>query len=232
MTKFFGNNYYQAYVNSDTYGRPTDEDIACETQLNSLSVHEELYPKINHQEFTQQIAQYKNSWVPYLPKAKQNNNREGLLLWGLEGDTCSDSMSLPQARERSGNPNLQESECNYPTEFYKHMTCLHPVCDYFAPLGRSFIVKANAGSYFPPHKDHPLITRDCFRIACFFGDVDNFHWQTDGQKLNIIAGKWYYIDTRKIHRTNSWSDDSSYHVILNIPKTWDNVLKLMSIAHK
>lgn len=230
MSKFVPKNYYEAYLKNEEYGRPSEEDIVCETQLNSLSVHEKLIFEVDTRKFEKQIVDYDDNWIPYLPRAIQNNNREGLLLWGLKGDSCGDSMSLPEARIRSDNPNLKESECKFPTEFYKHMECLHPMCEYFAPLGRSYIIKMNAGDYFPPHKDHPLISRDCFRIACFFGDVQNFHWQTDDQKLNIVPGNWYYIDTRKIHRTNHYGGGSSYHVILNIPKTWDNVLKLMSVS--
>src|SRR5210317_1620959 len=103
---FFGWNWHQKYLDDETYARPTAEDIMCETQFNALSVHEMLYPRVNEKHFFDQLEAYKDKWVPYLPKADQNNNREGLLLWGLEGDSCNDSLSLPEARQRSGRPEL------------------------------------------------------------------------------------------------------------------------------
>ncbi len=37
-----------------------------------------------------------------------------------------------------------------------------------------------------------------------------------------------YVDTTKEHRTHSWRN-RSIHLIMNIPKTWENVMKLMSV---
>lgn len=229
---FYGWNFYEKYMQDNTYGRPTFEDVMCETQLNSLSIHEELRPKINPNSFFNEVNAYKDEWIPYLQRPGFVNDREGLLLWGLEGDSHDDSLSMPEARKRTNNPDLKESDFNFPTQFYKDMPCLHQICEHFAPLGRTYIVKANKGSFFPSHKDFPLISRDCFRVVCFWGDIKRYHWETEGQRLNIEEGRCYFVDTRKIHRTNSWADDPSYHLIMNIPKTWENVLKLMSICQK
>ena len=49
----------------------------------------------------------------------------------------------------------------------------------------------------------------------------------DGQIWPIKAGGVYYIDTKKTHRTHAWKDNS-LHLVMNIPKTWENVMKLMS----
>lgn len=228
--KFFGRPFYQKYLEDETYARPTPEDIMCETQLNSLSVHEELIPRIDHKLFLEEIEKYSNEWVPYLERPGYVNDREGLLLFGLEGDSHNDSLSMPEARKRTGNENLKESDFSHATQLYHDMTCLHDICEYFSPVGRTYIVKANTGSFFPPHKDFPLISRDCFRIVAFFGDVKNYEWKTDGRKLDIDLGFTYYVDTRKTHQTHMWGSNSSYHLIMNIPKTWDNVLKLMSIC--
>lgn len=229
---FFGWNFYKKYKEEENYGRPTQDDIMCEVQLNSLSTHEVLKPFTSNNLFLEQIKPYADKWVPYLPRPGAINDREGLLLWGLEGDACTDSLSIPEARRRVGNPNLKETEFKYPTQLYKDLTCLHEVCDYFAPLGRTYLIKANKGSFFPPHRDHPLISRDNFRIACFFGDTGAYSWETAGEKLQIKPGCFYYIDTRKTHQTHMWGDDPSYHLIINVPKTWDNVVKLMSTLRR
>lgn len=229
---FFGWNFYEKYLRLEDYAKPTPEDIMCEVQLNSLSTQEQLIPYISNDKFTEQIKQYENEWVPYLQRPDYHNDREGLLLFGLEGDNHNDSLSMPEARKRTGIPELKESDFSVPTQFYKDMTCLHELCEYFAPLGRTFIVKANTGSFFPPHKDFPLISRDCFRVVAFFGHVSGYRWETDGKKLDIIPGKTYYVDTRKTHQTHAWGQQPSYHLIMNIPKTWENVLKLMSICNR
>ena len=231
--EYIGWPFYDKYLEDETYARPSQEDIMCEVQLNSLSTHEELRPRVPEQIFYSELEKYKDSWVPYLQRPGFSNNREGLMLWGLEGDTPGDSMSMPDARKRTKNPNLKESDFSYPTQFYKDMTCLHRICEYFSPLGRTYIIKANIGAFFPPHRDFPLISRDCFRIVAFWGNVRDYFWETDGQRLKIEKGRFYYVDTRKTHQTHMWgNDEPSYHLIMNIPKTWDNVLKLMSLMQR
>ena len=51
----------------------------------------------------------------------------------------------------------------------------------------------------------------------------------ENTKVPIKPGGVYYCDTRKTHRTACWVPDS-IHLILNIPKTWENVIKLMSMT--
>jgi hypothetical protein len=103
---------------------------------------------------------------------------------------------------------------------------------FFAPLGRAMLVKTNAGGWFPPHKDNPQLTRDTFRIVAFLSRTcasDAYEFEVDGRTWPIVPGKAYYVDTRKTHRTHSWMNNS-IHLIINVPKTWENVLKLMSVT--
>ena len=102
--------------------------------------------------------------------------------------------------------------------------------DYFSPLGRTMLIKSNAGGWFPPHRDNPSLTRETFRIVAFLSDNtthESYEWEMEGRKMNIVPGRAYYVDTRKTHRTSSWMDNS-IHLIVNVPKTWENVLKLIS----
>lgn len=203
---------------------PTPEDIKCELQLSALDFWEPLKQKVKEKEFTSQLEMYNNNWIPYLRKEGIMNDREGMLLSGLEGDSYTDSLSMPEAIKRTGKY-LYDKDFKYPTELYKNLTCLHPVLETFAPLGRTMLIKMNKGSFFVPHKDDPYLTRDCFRIAAFFGNIRDFEWEMCGQKVDIEPGRFYYIDTRKTHRTHAWQH-SSIHLIVNIPKTWENVMKL------
>ena len=228
--KYIGNNFSAANEANPKFMEPTAEDIKCELQLNLLGTCEPLKFKIDLHQFDNEIANYKEQWVSYLPRDGKDNSRQGLMLWGLEGDSCNDSLSLPEARQRAGHK-VMEADFKYPTQLYKDLTSIHDLCDYFAPLGRTFLVQANAGAYFPPHRDHAYLTRDCFRVVVFLNNTNQscYEWVQDGSPINIDEGNAYYIDTTKVHRTNAWQNNS-IHLIMNIPKTWDNVMKLMSVT--
>ena len=222
--------YYRKWINSDkTRFEPSMDDIKCELQLQALTSFEPLKWEIDQGLFRKEIAKYDDAWVPYLRREGVVNNRDGLCLVGLPGDKCSDSLSMPEARRRTGRK-LSEIDFNTPTELYADLTSLHQVLDYWNPLGRSMLVRTHAGGWFPPHKDQPMLTRDTFRVCAFLGNNvghDSYEWQMDGHIWPIKPGGVYYIDTRKTHRTHSWKDNS-IHLVMNIPKTWENVIKLMS----
>ena len=222
--------YYTKWLESNkTKFEPTDEDIKCELQLSALSVVEPLQWEIDNGWFKKEISKYDDAWVPYLRREGVVNNRDGLCIVGLPGDKCSDSLSMPEARRRTGRK-LKEIDFNTPTELYADLKSLQPLLDYWEPLGRTMLVRTHAGGWFPPHKDQPVLTRDTFRVCAFLGNNvghDAYEWQMDGHIWPIKPGGVYYIDTRKTHRTHSWKDNS-IHLVMNIPKTWENVLKLMS----
>jgi len=223
-------NYYQKWLDSNKQKfEPTPEDIKCELQLQALDFWEPLKFNINLHKFNSEIKAYDDKWVPYLRREGIVNNREGLSLVGIEGDDYNDGLSMPEARKRHGKK-LKEVDFNTPNELYKDLTSLHEMLDFFMPLGRTMLVKANAGGWFPPHKDAPQLTRDTFRIVAFLSyetGPNAYEWEMCGQKMQIIPGQAYYVDTRKTHRTHAWIDNS-IHLIVNVPKTWENVIKLMS----
>ena len=224
-------NYYQKYLEDSSRFDPSPDDLKCELQLQALGVFEPLNFLVDYGKFKKEILPYADKWVPYLRREGISNDREGLLLMGLEGDSPSDSLSMPEARKRAGRK-LSETEFSTPTQLYKDLTCLHPLLDFFQPLGRTMLVKVNAGGWFPPHKDWPMLTRDTFRIVIFIGSkVDNetYEWEMEGKRWPIKQNRAYYIDTRKTHRTHSWTD-GSIHCVVNVPKTWENVIKLMSMT--
>lgn len=222
-------NWLQKYYEDAASVEPSAEDIKCELQLQALSDFEPLNFLINPGEFMEEIKKYKDSWTPYLRRDGVSNDREGLLLVGMEGDTPEDESSRP-GKIRAAGRWIYEDEFNVPTQAFHDLKSLHPILKYWQPLGRTFLVKANAGGWFPPHKDDPLLNRRCFRVAVFLGfqvDHESFQWEQDGRMVPIKSGRAYYIDTRKTHRTHAWTNES-IHLIMNIPKTWENVIKLMT----
>jgi hypothetical protein len=203
--------------------------VASELALLQLGDFEPLDFKINTGQFMQEIAQFDNSWVDYLPRTDRPNNRQGLVLSNLPGKSHQDNPSLPQASEEAGR-RLSEIDFNSKTEVYEKCPSLHALLDYFQPLGRTFLVKSNIGGYFVPHRDHPSMPRETFRIAVFLNKCAplDYDWiiGTD-QKLQIEEGRAYYVNTRKTHRTVSWVNDS-IHLIMNIPFNGANVSKVIS----
>ena len=222
-------NYYAKWLEDPEKFEPTDEDIKCELQLSALTAFEPLNFTIDYGKFKKEIEPWNSSWVPYLRREGISNDREGLCLMGLEGDEPWNSLSMPEARKRVGRK-IGETDFNVPTKLYNDLTCLHPLLDYFQPLGRTMLVKTNKGGWFPPHKDSPMLTRKTFRVVAFIGnnvDHESYEWEMDGKIWPIKGNRAYYVDTRKSHRTHSWADNS-IHLVMNIPKTWENVIKLMS----
>lgn len=203
--------------------------VTSELALLALGDFEALDIKIDINKFKEEIRAFDREWVDYLPRTDRPNNRKSLVLSNLSGKTHRDNPSLPQACIEAGR-RLSENEFNTRTDLYHHCTSLHPVLEEFQPLGRSFLVQCNVGGYFVPHRDHPQMPRESFRLIAFLNNCGptEYDWimETD-KKLSIEMGRVYYVNTRKVHRTVSWVNNS-IHMILNIPFTPGNVAKVLS----
>jgi hypothetical protein len=205
------------------------ETIANELALLNLGSFEPLNIKINCNKFMHEISKFDNDWVDYLPRTDRPNNRKGLTITNLEGKTHTDNPSLAQASHEVGR-RLSENDFRYPTEVYNSCTSLHELLNEFEPLGRTFLIKSNIGGYFVPHRDHPSMPRESFRLAVFLNNCAplQYDWLIDtDKKLQIEQGRVYYINTRMTHRTISWVNDS-IHLILNVPFTSHNVSKVLA----
>ena len=202
--------------------------LANELVLLNLGPFEPLNIQIDLQKYMQEIAQFDNDWVDYLPRTDRPNNRRALTLTNLSGKTHQDVPSLAEASYAAGR-RLSELEFDQPTDVYNACTSLHPFLDQWQPLGRTFIVQSNTGGYFVPHRDHPSMPRECFRLICFLNNCGplQYDWLMDDRKMNIQMGQVYYVNTRMTHRTISWIDNSQ-HLILNVPFTTDNVAKVIA----
>ena len=206
--------------------------LANELALLNLGPFEPLNIQIDLQKYMQEIAQFDNDWVDYLPRTDRPNNRRALTLTNLPGKTHQDVPSLAEA-SYAARRRLSELEFNEKTDMYNACTSLHPFLDSWQPLGRTFIVQSNTGGYFVPHRDHPSMPRECFRLICFLNNCGplQYDWLMDDRKMNIQMGQVYYVNTRMTHRTISWVDNSQ-HLILNVPFTTDNVAKvIVSLQH-
>jgi len=227
------NEYYESFCNDSMSVEPTAEDIKCELQLQALDIWEPLSIKAEGKIVDELFAIPKEKWKPYLRREGIMNNRTGIALFNYPGITEEDGLSMPEVTKKLGFSPC-ESLWNEPTSTYKTLTGIHKIFDYFSPVGRCYLVNVHSGGFFPPHKDTPLLNRKTFRIVGLLSPqdiLDNFEWEMEGRMLPTQHRRFYYCDTRKTHRTHSWSDNC-IHVIMNIPKTWENVIKLMSICDK
>lgn len=204
------------------------ETLANEMSLLTLGDFEPLDFKIDVSQFMREISTFESDWVEYLPRPGVFNNRKALTVTNLPGKSHRDSPSQAQAIAELGRK-VSEIEFNQPTAVYHHCNSLKPVLDTFSPLGRTYIINAGAGGHFLPHRDHPAIPRKTFRLAAFLNNCGplQYDWLIDtDRKLPIEMGRVYYINTRKTHRTISWTPDS-IHLIMNIPMTSANVAKVL-----
>jgi hypothetical protein len=208
------------------------QTIANELALLNLGPFEPLNIRVDVNRYMQEIAQFDDAWVEYLPRTDRQNNREALTLTNLPGRTHQDAPSLAQVTHELGRK-VSEMEFNTPTDVYRECTSLHPLLEAWEPLGRTFIVKSNIGGYFVPHRDHPSMPRDVFRLIVFLNNCGplDYDWWMDDRKMAIEHGRLYYVNTRLTHRTISWVNNSQ-HLIMNVPFTTENVAKVIgSLAH-
>ena len=130
---------------SATYtGQVDQETMANELVLLSLGSFEPLNIYVDTGKYMQEIAEFHDDWVDYLPRTDRPNNRRALTLTNLPGKTHQDVPSLAEASYAAGR-RLSELEFNWPTDVYRACTSLHPFLNMWLPLGRTFIVQSNTG---------------------------------------------------------------------------------------
>lgn len=205
----------------------SQEDLVCELQLDAIGSWTLLDFNINQALWNKDQESLKELWRPFQPREGVLNDRESVLIYGMEGDDPTSPTGLSQIKKKLGYK-PKESEFNVPTSARDLLTCCHDVFNYFDPLGRTFIIQLNAGGFYPRHRDHLLLNRDTFRLIAFLGNsTDQLEWEVDGHIKTFMPNSVYYVDTRKMHRLSSWNHGSAM-VVINVQKTWVNVLKVLS----
>lgn len=211
--------------NVDTISLGTVSD---ELSLLNLGDTEGLNIKIDTTNFHKEIKELEDQWIDYLPRPDRTNNRKGLALYNLPGKTHQENPSLREASKEAGR-RLSEVEFSHPTEIVEKLPSLHPVLNMFNSLGRTFLIRSDMGGYFPPHRDHPVMPRETFRLIVFLKNCGTMEYDWimgQSDKMEIDEGRVYYINTRKVHRTMSYTNES-IHLIMNIPMTTHNVATVL-----
>ena len=206
----------------------SSEDIANELSLLALGDVIPLDIKIDTNLLSHNLRKFEADWQPYLPRDDRPNNRYGLTLTTYPGYTHKNAPSLAEISVEQRR-RVSETECNAQTDVYRECIALQPLFSEFPDLGRSFFVRSDIGGYFVPHRDHPAIPRDVFRLIAFVKNCGpyEYDWIMEDQKLQIEEGRVYYVNTRKMHRTISWVNGST-HLIMNVPFNTKNVAKVLA----
>ena len=202
--------------------------ISDELSLLNLGDTEGLNIKIHTPDFHKEIEALNDQWIDYLPRPDRTNNRKGLALYNLPGKTHQENPSLREASKEAGQ-RLSEIEFSHPTEIVEKLPSLHPILSMFNSLGRTFLIRSDMGGYFPPHRDHPVMPRETFRLIVFLKNCGTMEYDWimgQSDKMEIDEGRVYYINTRKVHRTMSYTNES-IHLIMNIPMTTHNVATVL-----
>lgn len=204
------------------------ETIANELQLSVLGEFVPLDIKIDTKQLDKELSMFEDEWVEYLPRKDRYNNRQGMTLFTYPGYTHTDCPSLAEI-SYAQKKRVWEVDCNQPTELYEACASLHPLYELFDSMGRSFFVRCNKGGHFTPHRDHPALPRETFRLIAFTKNCNPYDYDflLDHEKLQIEEGRVYYLNTRRVHRTMSWVDHST-HMIMNIPMNSYNVAQVMA----
>ena len=211
---------------------PTMENIACELQLHALGDWYPLKFELKESEWKQNEKAVEQFYRPFQPCANQTNDRDCILLYGMEGCDPTAPVGLSQVAEVLGRKPYETEFC-HPTIAKDELTVFDEFFEYFNhDFGRSWILKLNAGGFFPIHRDHMLLNRNTVRLIAFMEDSRNqMEWIVDGIKREWMPNRIYYVNTMKLHRLNSWNHNSKM-VVFNVPKTWENVIKIADMAHK
>jgi hypothetical protein len=206
---------------------PSNEDLACETQLSAFGNWEALDFQIDHNIWKNNESKISDWWVPFQPYEGILNDRESIWIIGPENYNPWDSCGQSQLAKKNNGIRPKEESMMTPTIAKSEFTCLNEVFEWFDPLARTFALRVNAGGYFPPHRDHIILNRPVFRLIAFLGDsTDSLKWEVGGCPVQFSPNTVYYVDTRKSHGLRSSA--RSTMVVFNVLKTWENVLKVAS----
>jgi len=218
--------------------------LAKEFALLSLGDFEPLGFKIDYLALKKELDQFKNDWVDYLPteyipdhiqkNQKSDGKRRSLVVSNLPNRGHMDTPSMHEASMRAGRA-IPESEFNFKTAVYDKCPSLRQVIDVFDSVGRSFIVRLNVGGMFAPHRDYVHMPRDSFRIVVFINNCGPYEYDWimgERDKATIELGRPYLVNTTKVHRIVSWTNNS-IKLIMNVPYTDENVnILLRNLQHK
>lgn len=158
-----------------------------------------------------------NLWKIYNPSSR-TNNRYGLSLTSIDGSDSGVNLTSLIEYNKQHETNYTELSFRTKTKAYYHCESLHPVFNLFGDyIGRSHLLKVDAGGYFPPHRDSPGWACETFRVLVMGPKSvpPFFNFVLEDRILNLQQGRVYFINTRKMHSVFS-TTNNTIQLVLNV----------------
>lgn len=118
-----------------------------------------------------------------------------------------------------------ESQLCQPTPVFRSVSEAQRIISLFRNrVGRCNILRADAGGFWPPHRDYYSMPPEYFRIVCWLNtdDPGDFHFNMDERRFQPQMGHFYYMNFQKTHSLFSFTN-SVYMMLLTLELVPDNV---------
>lgn len=220
-------DYDKAYESGEL-GKLTDEKLACNQQLKELGDFVPLNITFDCEKLLREISEFKESWSPYMSSTAHNNKRYGLPIIHHKQDIDGTPISIQDGRKETQQP-LTDLDYTKRTRVIEQSSEIEKLVEKFEPIYRSYLIRLDAGGFFPPHRDQLWLGRDTFRLVGFVNKCSEseFVWLHDNKRIDIKTGRLYLVNTQLRHQTFSYVDGCT-HIIMNPGLTLKNVLKVIS----
>lgn len=164
------------------------------------------------------VEPYQSHWKPYNPR-KSHIPRLGLSLTSLDGGFSGvpDLDSLMEYNRQNGT-HYDETSFRAPTPLLKSDYMSTVLRDFIPHLGRSHLIRLNAGGYFPFHRDSAgLGSTKTFRLIALLEEcgAGQFCFLYDNQRLVMELGSVYFLNTKVEHALFSFGADATL-LVLNV----------------
>jgi hypothetical protein len=188
----------------------------------------ELKLKINSPKEFIKWTEENFKYVQYNPR--KLNNRLGLSITSLDGG-ISGIPDLDSLHEYNKENNTTYSEESFTalTSVYEYPSIKNAFSLFKDDTCRTHIIKLNPGGFFPPHRD--LVGNfDTFRLVVPLDNVNPpfCNFVVDGVTQNFTEGKFYFVDTAKLHYLFNSSFLPSYWIVANIKTSINSVTTVLN----
>ena len=174
--------------------------------------------EIDTEDMIGELEIYEDKWSQYNPR-KSHIRRYGLCVLNSLGK-IGPSPALDSIKEYNqlNNTNIQESDCNRPTELYKDSKTLQTLFQDMLPwCVRTHFLKLEPGGFFPPHRDHTFGKQSTFRMIVPIKNCNppDARFIIEDKSLYWEIGRLYIVNTTKQHSLFNASicDDSIWLLI-------------------
>ncbi len=178
-----------------------------------LAMEDWMQMKINwdHHAVNQELKQFpKDSWPRYNPR--KPIERYCLDLTQIPGG--NDNVSSLGEYNRTNGTDFKNHDFTELTDAYYKLPALHPVIEPWLPwIGRSHVIRIDAGGFFPPHYDTIVADEDVYdvRLVAAINNISNmeFKWLHQDRVVHMNNRDVYIVNTAKPHSVFSFVNDAT-----------------------